>query len=147
MIVNNPEIINGKAPVRIEGDTTAYLSFKCRGAGGVFGCDPTTLPQQMDNGRWRDVDMILTLIGFQVPTVLVQMKDSLHQNNAIQQEGIFRLAGDSYDIKKVKESMNKNEFDLGSDVNTVATLIKVTSVIISLLINHRSGSENYQSQF
>eukprot|EP01102_Stenamoeba_stenopodia_P010189 TRINITY_DN3044_c0_g1_i1.p1 TRINITY_DN3044_c0_g1~~TRINITY_DN3044_c0_g1_i1.p1 ORF type:complete len:575 (+),score=118.48 TRINITY_DN3044_c0_g1_i1:476-2200(+) len=111
MVVNNPEIINGKAPLRVDADT-AYLSFKCRGAGGVFGCDPASLPMEYDN-------------GFHIPSILVQMKKSLLNNNALLSEGIFRLAGDAYDIKKVKESMNKNEFDLSSDVNTVASLVKI----------------------
>jgi len=47
------------------------------------------------------------------------------KNNAIAQEGIFRLAGDAYDIKRTKETMNKSTFDEDSEVNVVASLIKV----------------------
>lgn len=113
MVVNNPEIINAKAPMRTGDTETIYLSFKCRGAGGVFGCDPDTLPCEIDN-------------GYKVPSVLVQMKRSLLKNNAIASEGIFRLAGDAYDIKRTKETLNKSTFDEnGSEVNTVASLMKI----------------------
>lgn len=44
------------------------------------------------------------------------------------QEGIFRLAGEQTEIKRLKEIMNKKEFVSSNDINTIASLIKVFSM-------------------
>jgi len=79
---------------------------------GVFGVDPMTLDQETDE-------------GFVVPSILVSMKKSLIEYGGISTEGIFRLAGEQTEIRRIKETMNKKEFTSSNDVNTVASLIKI----------------------
>jgi len=90
--------------------------------------DPSTIEQTTED------------YGVTVPLVLVQMKDYLFRNKALKQEGIFRLAGDQGEMKRLKQAINKSkDFDsvVGSlyserndtqaedDINTIANLIKV----------------------
>ena len=62
-----------------------------------------------------------------MPTILVEMRNFLVKEDALNQEGIFRLAGDTAEMKHIKARMNKTcTFDGdGVDVNTVANLLKV----------------------
>jgi hypothetical protein len=53
------------------------------------------------------------------------MKKSLVENGGLLQEGIFRLAGEQTEIRRIKDIMNKKEFNASNDINTVASLIKV----------------------
>ena len=64
-----------------------------------------------------------------MPTLLVQMRHFLVKEDALNQEGIFRLAGDTSEMRQKKAEMNKTcTFDgNGVDVNTVANLLKVFS--------------------
>lgn len=86
-------------------------------------------------------------VGYQVPSILVSMKRSLIEYGGLKQvwivycylfyslllvysetmlqEGIFRLAGEQTEIKRIKEIMNKKEFVSSNDINTIASLIKV----------------------
>jgi hypothetical protein len=70
------------------------------------------------------------LIGFEVPHVLAEMRDYLVSQDALSQEGIFRLAGDTGELKRLKAQTNKTGrfvAEDGTDVNTVANLLKVWS--------------------
>lgn len=65
-------------------------------------------------------------LGHKVPAILVLMKKTVIEKKGIYTEGIFRLAGEQTEIRRIKEQMNKKIFDFStSDVNAVATLIKV----------------------
>ncbi|GAM29021.1 hypothetical protein SAMD00019534_121970 [Acytostelium subglobosum LB1] len=103
---------NHKAVLRVEGGVSHFLTVKIRCETGVFGVDPSTLEQVEDE-------------GYRVPAILVQMKRSLIEFGGLEQEGIFRLAGEQTEIKRIKGSMNKNEFTSSNDINTVASLIKI----------------------
>jgi len=63
--------------------------------------------------------------GFKVPVILGLMRRSLVEYGGISQEGIFRLAGEQTEIRRIKETMNKKEFSSSNDVNTIASLIKI----------------------
>lgn len=89
-----------------------FLNVRVRSVTGVFGTDPTTLDMV------EDEDLM-------VPEILVLMKRSLIASDGLKSEGIFRLAGDVFEIAQLKDQMNKKTFQKSDNVNTVATLIKV----------------------
>ncbi|EGG22299.1 RhoGAP domain-containing protein [Cavenderia fasciculata] len=112
LVVNQKININHKVTLRLEGGVSLFLTFRIRCEVGVFGIDPHTLELVEDD-------------GYRVPNILVLMKRSLIEHGGLQQEGIFRLAGEQTEIKRIKEFMNKNEFNSSNDINTVASLIKI----------------------
>jgi len=97
--------------LNVEGEAH-FIGLRVRCDSGVFGCDPTSLEMVEDSGH-------------RVPRILAQMKESLISNGGIESEGIFRLAGETSDIKHVKAEMNNNQFNGNYDVNTIASLIKI----------------------
>ena len=103
--------LNFKLTVML-GTEAHFLNVRVRSVTGVFGTDPTTLDHVEDD-------------GLRVPEVLVLMKKSLIAADGLRSEGIFRLAGDVFEIARLKEEMNKKIFEKSDEVNTVATLIKV----------------------
>lgn len=103
--------LNFKLTVML-GTEAHFLNVRVRSVTGVFGTDPATLDHVEDN-------------GLRVPEVLVLMKRSLVDSQGLKSEGIFRLAGDVFEIAKLKEDMNKKTFDKSDNINTIATLIKV----------------------
>lgn len=71
------------------------------------------------------------------------MREYLESQDALHQEGIFRLAGDSSDMKQIKQSINKSKTFEGvtADINTVANLLKVREQPVkALLISWRCGT-------
>jgi hypothetical protein len=56
------------------------------------------------------------------------MREALVAQDALSQEGIFRLAGDQNEMKRIKGDMNRTKtFDAkDADMNTIANLLKVT---------------------
>eukprot|EP01111_Echinosteliopsis_oligospora_P013638 TRINITY_DN4938_c0_g1_i1.p1 TRINITY_DN4938_c0_g1~~TRINITY_DN4938_c0_g1_i1.p1 ORF type:complete len:328 (-),score=64.61 TRINITY_DN4938_c0_g1_i1:202-1185(-) len=112
LIVSSKINLNHKVTLKIDDDKSSILTVKIRCETGVFGVDPATLDMIQDD-------------GFVVPAILVSMKRSLIEYGGMDQEGIFRLAGEQTEIKRIKEIMNKKEFDSSNDVNTVASLIKI----------------------
>mmetsp|Transcript_7255 Transcript_7255/g.13929 ORF Transcript_7255/g.13929 Transcript_7255/m.13929 type:complete len:434 (+) Transcript_7255:135-1436(+) len=60
-----------------------------------------------------------------IPLVLIQMKKYLFENNGLQSEGIFRLAPDQNECKKVKDLLDRAKFKKCADINVIANLIKV----------------------
>lgn len=115
LILLQPEAINCRVNLRINGGETLFLTVKARPDLGVFGADPDTLDKVEDED------------GFEVPEILVQMKNYLVEKDAFRQEGIFRLAGDANEMKILKDKMNETKSFEGieTDVNTVANLLKV----------------------
>lgn len=103
--------LNFKLTVML-GTETHFLNVRVRSVTGVFGTDPATLDHVDDE-------------GLRVPTVLALMKRSLIASDGLISEGIFRLAGDVFEIAKLKEDMNKKTFETSDNINTIATLIKV----------------------
>ncbi|GAM26524.1 hypothetical protein SAMD00019534_096990, partial [Acytostelium subglobosum LB1] len=112
LIVNQKINANHKAVLRLEGGVSHFLTVKIRCETGVFGVDPVGLDFVEDE-------------GYRVPSILAQMKRSLIEYGGLEQEGLFRLAGEQTEIRKMKELMNKNEFSSSNDINTVASLIKI----------------------
>lgn len=112
LIVTSKLNINHKVTVKIDDEISFFMTCRIRCETGVFGVDPATLEMESD-------------AGYQVPTILVAMKRSLIEYGAIKQEGIFRLAGEQTEIKRIKEVMNKKEFVSSNDVNTIASLLKI----------------------
>jgi len=80
----------------------------------VFGADPSTLKTEEDN-------------GFQVPRVLVLLRANLYFAKGLENEGIFRLAGNETVMKEMKLALNTDHFgpdDFVQDPHSVASLIK-----------------------
>jgi len=112
IIVHNKININHKVTLKIDGGASIILTARIRCETGVFGVDPVGLELAEDE-------------GFKVPVILGLMRRSLVEYGGIGQEGIFRLAGEQTEIKRIKETMNKKEFSSSNDVNTIASLIKI----------------------
>jgi len=112
LVVNNKININHKVTLKIDGNTSHFMTVRIRCETGVFGVDPCSLEQDQDD-------------GLLVPAILVVMKKSLIEFGGLQQEGIFRLAGEQTEIRRLKEIMNKKEFTSSNDVNTIGSLIKI----------------------
>ncbi|KAH3762533.1 GTPaseactivating protein gacA [Pelomyxa schiedti] len=103
---------NFKVNLQIEGAGCIFLTARIRCETGVFGVDPTTLDQVQDG-------------EFKVPAVLVALKKAFFENDGLDQEGVFRLAGEQLEVKQFKQQMNKGDFSMPTDVNAIATLIKI----------------------
>jgi len=112
IIVNMKININHKVTLKIDGGVSIILTARIRCETGVFGVDPTSLELAEDD-------------GYKVPSILALMKRALIENDGLAQEGIFRLAGEQTEIKRIKEIMNKKEFSTSNDINTIASLIKI----------------------
>jgi len=58
--------------------------------------------------------------------VLAEMKRLVIEKGGIQTVGIFRLAGEQTEIKRIKELMNNKTFDnKTNDINAIASLLKI----------------------
>jgi len=114
IIVHTKININHKVTLKIDGGASHFLTVRIRCETGVFGVDPASLEVGEDEEN-----------GYRVPSILILMKKSLVDNGGLLQEGIFRLAGEQTEIRRIKEIMNKKEFVASNDINTVASLIKI----------------------
>lgn len=112
LIVNSKLNINHKVTLKIDDEVSHFLTVRIRCETGVFGVEPSSLEMEMDGGH-------------QVPSILVAMKRAIIEYGGLKQEGIFRLAGEQTEIKRIKEIMNKKEFVTSNDVNTIASLLKI----------------------
>eukprot|EP01105_Mastigella_eilhardi_P013632 TRINITY_DN3103_c0_g1_i1.p2 TRINITY_DN3103_c0_g1~~TRINITY_DN3103_c0_g1_i1.p2 ORF type:complete len:392 (-),score=117.19 TRINITY_DN3103_c0_g1_i1:87-1262(-) len=113
LTVHSKVNLNFKTTLNIEGVGTHFLTAKLRCETGVFGVDPTSLDMEDDE-------------GVQIPIVLGELKRAFLKNGGIEQEGVFRLAGEQNEVKQVKQQLNtKNYENLPVDVNCTATLIKI----------------------
>lgn len=130
---------------------------------GMFGVDPSTLETVYDAGtstvvvvsfpvRTSRLSGLLIntmcddrrLAGFDVPSILVEMKNYLLHQDAWQQEGIFRLAGEASDIKYLKQQMNKaKRLDVSTnpDINAIANLLKARTLSSPLLYNGEASAD------
>eukprot|EP01114_Cavostelium_apophysatum_P024083 TRINITY_DN930_c0_g1_i1.p1 TRINITY_DN930_c0_g1~~TRINITY_DN930_c0_g1_i1.p1 ORF type:complete len:322 (+),score=82.98 TRINITY_DN930_c0_g1_i1:132-1097(+) len=105
--------LNFKITVRVQGGESLFINLRVTGESGVFGVDPMTL-EQVDDG------------GYRVPQVLVNMKEFVISKGGLTTEGVFRLAGDQTEIRRIKESMNKKSYDfVTNDVNAITSLLKI----------------------
>jgi len=112
-VMNQKTNVNFKITLRIDGGPGLFINLKVAGETGVFGVDPATLEMADDSGH-------------RVPAVLVNMKNCILKNNAVNVEGIFRLAGEQTEIRRIKDLMNKKTYDFNTkDVNTIASLLKI----------------------
>jgi len=96
----------------IEGLGRYFLMIRLESEKSVFGVDISELSLTHEN-------------GVQVPEVLVRMKNYLYENGGLEQEGVFRLAGDESETILVKEKLNDGTFINTKDINCIANLIKV----------------------
>jgi len=104
--------LNFKITLRIQGGESLFVNLRVAGEAGVFGVDPMTLDLTDDN-------------GFQVPIIIADMKKFILEKNGINTEGIFRLAGEQTEIKRIKELMNNKTPYQTNDINAIATLLKI----------------------
>ncbi len=135
---------------------TLFLVVRTHTLHGMFGVDPSTLETVYDAGTSTAVVIVFFLFnlltktmmcgdrrlaGFDVPSILVEMKNYLLHQDAWQQEGIFRLAGEASDIKYLKQQMNKaKRLDVSTnpDINAIANLLKVrTHALVSSPLQRR----------
>lgn len=115
MVLLMPESLNFRVNLRIGGEEeTLFLLVRTHTEQGVYGADPMALEIAED-------------CGFEVPVVLKSMREALVDQDALSQEGIFRLAGDQNEMKRIKGDMNRTKtFDAkDADMNTIANLLKV----------------------
>eukprot|EP01110_Echinostelium_bisporum_P000947 TRINITY_DN12299_c0_g1_i1.p1 TRINITY_DN12299_c0_g1~~TRINITY_DN12299_c0_g1_i1.p1 ORF type:complete len:326 (-),score=32.55 TRINITY_DN12299_c0_g1_i1:154-1131(-) len=112
VIVNIKLNINHRVTLKIDEETNSFITVRIRCETGVFGVDPQGLEMAIDDGA-------------EVPAILVSMKRSIVDYGGLTQEGIFRLAGEQTEIKRIKDIMNKKEFTSSNDVNTIASLVKI----------------------
>jgi len=105
--------LNFKITLRVQGGESLFLNLRVAGETGVFGIDPSSLDQTDDN-------------GFRVPTILMNMKTNLVNKGGINSEGIFRLAGEQTEIRRLKDNLNNKTSEIPTnDVNAIASLIKI----------------------
>jgi len=105
--------LNFKITLKSHTGEAIFLNLRVSGETGVFGVDPSTL-ELVDDG------------GHKVPIVLAEMKKAVIAKGGIKTEGIFRLAGETTEIRKIKEQMNRKNFDLSTgDLNAIASLLKI----------------------
>jgi len=105
--------LNFKITVRVQGGESLFLNLRVAGETGVFGIDPSSLDQTDDN-------------GYRIPTILMNMKNNLVEKGGINSEGIFRLAGEQTEIRRLKDNLNNKTSDIPTnDVNAIASLIKI----------------------
>lgn len=115
MVLLNPQSLNFRVNLRFEGGQTLFLLVRTHAEQGIYGVDPSVLEMVEDS-------------GFRVPSILAQMRAFLVEQEAWNQEGIFRLAGESAEINSLKQQINKTKkFDEDSsiDVNSIANLLKI----------------------
>lgn len=104
------------------------MNLRVAGETGVFGVDPSSLEMDEDGGNHITFSHLISFLGHKVPAILILMKKAVIEKKGIYTEGIFRLAGEQTEIRRIKEQMNKKIFDFStSDVNAVATLMKVST--------------------
>jgi len=105
--------LNFKVTVRIQGGDSLFINLRVAGEAGVFGVDPMKL-ELIEDG------------GFTVPKVIVDMKQVIVEKGGVSTEGIFRLAGEQTEIKRIKEQINNKTYDYKTnDVNAIASLLKI----------------------
>eukprot|EP00727_Mastigamoeba_balamuthi_P008464 m51a1_g424 hypothetical protein (419) ;mRNA; f:24241-26339 len=105
--------VNFRVNLNIEGVGSHFIIAKIRCETGVFGVDPDRLPCKPDEA------------GRPVPEVLHLLKSAFLERHGLEQEGVFRLAGDQNILKETKRAMNSGNMTMPDDVNLVATLIKI----------------------
>ncbi|KAH3767115.1 mitogen-activated protein kinase kinase kinase [Pelomyxa schiedti] len=103
-----------KVPLLI-GTERVYLDVIVRCDAGVFGADPGTLKMGVDD-------------RLSVPEVLITLKTALLRNNGLDKPEIFMQPGDPAEVKRLKELLNRGEFDINApsiSAYDIASLIKV----------------------
>jgi hypothetical protein len=60
-----------------------------------------------------------------IPAVLIQMRDYLRQEKALEIEGLFRIAADADECVYVKQALNENTFKGCEDIHCISNLLKV----------------------
>jgi len=137
LILKEKTTLNFMVTLRMIGSGSLFLPLRVSAGSGVFGVDPSNLELTEDN-------------GLQVPKVLVDMKLFILENNGVNTEGIFRLAGEKTEINRIKEMMNRKEYDYKKgtkDVSAIANLIKIwfrdlpTPILNSTLMSDCSERE------
>ena len=78
----------------------------------LFGIDPKELPT-------------VEVQGVLVPQLLVDLQRHLYDNGGLDIVGIFRLAPDELEVKRVQGAINRGTYTGCRDVNCIANLIKV----------------------
>jgi len=105
--------LNFKITLKTQGGESLFLNLRVSGENGAFGIDPNRLEQTDDN-------------GYRVPLILVNMKKFILEKGGLTTEGIFRLAGEQTEIRRIKDAMNKKTYDfVTNDINAIASLIKI----------------------
>jgi len=105
--------LNFKVTVRIQGGESLFINLRVAGEAGVFGVDPMSLELCDD-------------CGYQVPKIIADMRRQILEKNGVNTEGIFRLAGEQTEIKRIKEQMNSKNYDVNTnDINAIASLLKI----------------------
>lgn len=112
LVVKKRLNINYSLMFLVNGSSAHFFTVRIRCEDGLFGVDPAGLDFSDDG-------------PYSVPTILVKLKEALINQEGLVSEGIFRLAGDVKVVNDYKQKMNKGDFSMPSDVNAIATLIKI----------------------
>eukprot|EP01104_Vermistella_antarctica_P019526 TRINITY_DN7691_c0_g1_i1.p1 TRINITY_DN7691_c0_g1~~TRINITY_DN7691_c0_g1_i1.p1 ORF type:complete len:330 (+),score=63.80 TRINITY_DN7691_c0_g1_i1:356-1345(+) len=111
--LTQPENINFKLKLRTDSAETHFIAVQIHCDLGVFGSDPAELEQVED-------------LGCQVPELLAKCRKLLMEHDAVNVEGIFRLAGDAREMNAIKAKMNNKSWDgKFQDINTLSSLVKI----------------------
>eukprot|EP00002_Diphylleia_rotans_P037647 TRINITY_DN8435_c0_g1_i1.p1 TRINITY_DN8435_c0_g1~~TRINITY_DN8435_c0_g1_i1.p1 ORF type:complete len:459 (+),score=85.73 TRINITY_DN8435_c0_g1_i1:67-1443(+) len=96
----------------IEDGPSQFLIVKVRSETSQFGVPISTLSLVEDH-------------AYNVPSILATLRTILAGKNGLLQEGIFRLAGDESEMKRIRMQLNQGNHTDTDDLNAVACLIKL----------------------
>ena len=85
----------------------------------LFGVSVSELEQKED--------AVFPGFPHKIPSLLVHLRHYLVDRLGLEEEGIFRRAGDEAETANVKNKLNKGVFKETPDIHAVSNLIKVSS--------------------
>ncbi|XP_004365911.1 hypothetical protein CAOG_01040 [Capsaspora owczarzaki ATCC 30864] len=98
--------------MEIEGGPDHFFTINLQSENCLFGVPPNSLPAAQDN-------------GYNVPVVLQTLRNYFVNNGGPDTVGIFRGSGEEDQILAIKRALNHNSFSGTSDINAIATVIKI----------------------
>jgi hypothetical protein len=86
----------------------------------VFGVEPEELPQE-------PVDLVVDgqTVTAEIPSVLTMLHSKFVDRNGVNQEGIFRLAPDEWDVHAARSQLNRGDLSNSIDAVCIANMIKI----------------------
>lgn len=98
--------------IELEGGCKYFIVISLDSEKSVFGVRVDELECVEDN-------------GVRIPQVLATLRNYLYNHQGLNQEGVFRVQGDEKELQRIKNALNKSTFTDCSDINCIASLIKL----------------------